>query len=97
MAGVAVKVDVARWSVVSHVSGKAIGIGGAEGEFAKGGLGLLSASGGVVALFTQLARPSKKVYCTVPRGNIPAHTASSAEWMSPCRNWTLSRTEVDVS
>ena len=44
----------------------------------------------------QLSRPSKTGCCIVPAGITHAQTASSGEGLSPCRNWMLSGTEIEV-
>ena len=45
----------------------------------------------------QLSRPTRTVSCMVPTGTMHAQTASSAEGVSPCINWMLSRMEVEVN
>ena len=40
--------------------------------------------------------PVGQEVCMAPAGTTHAQTASSAEGVSPCRNWMLSRTEVEV-
>lgn len=42
---------------------------------------------------TQLPRLNRTGCCIVPRETTHAHTASSAQGVSPCKNWTLSRTK----
>ena len=59
--------------------------------FAKGWPGRLAGQDDLGALFE--AHPA---VASIPCGTMHAHMASSGEGVSPRKNWTLSRTEVDA-